>query len=102
MWYGKTDGVCYVVIVMAMAASDESRVSLRWVNFSNHAVTLLQQSLIDEDTCDVTLVAAADYTHCTASVKAHKLVIAASSPLFHTILKVIYYTIHFTSIQYKH
>ena len=65
-----------------MEPIQESNLSLNWKSYSDHLKELLKNLLTDETSHDVTLVC-----DDTKKMKAHRIILKASSPVFASMLE---------------
>jgi len=66
-----------------MAAHDTSQLfNLKWRNYQNHLMQVFDKMLLTESFADVTLVCCDTEAETTQAIKAHKMILGASSPYF--------------------
>ena len=56
--------------------------NLKWKNYQNHLIQVFDKMLVTESFADVTLVCCDADQETTHAIKAHKMILGASSPYF--------------------
>ena len=66
-----------------MSRHDASQLfNLKWKNYQNHLIQVFDKMLVTESFADVTLVCCDTDHETTQAIKAHKMILGASSPYF--------------------
>ena len=66
-----------------MSRHDASQLfNLKWKNYQNHLIQVFDKMLVTESFADVTLVCCDTENETTQAIKAHKMILGASSPYF--------------------
>jgi hypothetical protein len=66
-----------------MSRHDASQLfNLKWKNYQNHLMSVFDRMLCTESFADVTLVCCDTEQETTQAIKAHKMILGASSPYF--------------------
>ena len=69
--------------VAEMSRHDASQLfNLKWKNYQNHLIQVFDKMLVTESFADVTLVCCDMDHETTQAIKAHKMILGASSPYF--------------------
>lgn len=70
-------------LAVEMARPDSSQLfNLKWKNYQNHLIQVFDKMLVTESFSDVTLVCCDTEEGTTQAIKAHKMILGASSPYF--------------------
>ena len=65
-----------------MSRPDPQLFNLKWRNYQSHMMSVFDKILLTESFSDVTLVCADVDQETTHAIKAHKIILGASSPYF--------------------